>query len=451
MTDQVKAAEGATPGLKKGLGTFELTGTGIGIIVGAGIFVLIGEAAGMAGGAIWVPFLLAALAATCTGLSYAELSAMFPKAAASFEFTRQAFGFRLAFLVGWLMLFANIISAAAVALGFSGYLSSFIDVALVPGTFALLFLAGLILILGVKESVGLGVLFTGVEVGGLVIVILVSLKFIGQADYLEMPEGLRGLFQATTLVFFAYLGFEQIASLSEEAKDAKKSVPAAILLAVAVTTVLYVAVAITSVSALGWYSLSQSDAPLADVAEAATGAQVSRIVVIVALIATASTVLLLQITSSRLLYGMSASGTLPRVLSAIHPRRKTPWVAALVVTGIAAAFALVGEIEVVAQLSNFAVLVAFVAVNVSLVWMRYTKPGLERPFRVPWNVGRMPVIALLGMGFALFMLAQIEWLVLAYGVGVVGLGLATLFLLRRFGKSHLSLPEPSSMAKSQEM
>jgi APA family basic amino acid/polyamine antiporter len=451
MAAHVEAAEGARPGLKKGLGTFELTGTGIGIIVGAGIFVLIGEAAGMAGGALWVPFLLAAMAAVFTGLSYAELSAMFPKAAASFEFTRQAFGLRLAFMVGWLMLFANIVSAAAVALGFSSYLSSFINVALVPGAIALIFLAGLVLFLGVKESVGLGVLFTSVEVAGLVIAIVVSLKFVGKADYLETPEGLGGLFRATTLVFFAYLGFEQIASLSEEARDARRSVPVAILMAVAVTTGLYVAVAITSVSALGWEKLSQSEAPLADVVEAATGAHLSRIVAVIALVATASTVLLLQITSSRLLYGMSTSGTLPRMLSAIHSRRKTPWVAALVATVIAAAFALLGDIAAVAQLSNFAVLAAFVMVNASLVWLRYTRPGLERPFRVPWNLGKMPVIALLGVAFSLFMLAQIGWLVMTYGVGVAALGLAALVLLRRFGKPQLGAPEREATARSQEI
>jgi basic amino acid/polyamine antiporter, APA family len=193
-----------------------LTGAGIGIIIGAGIFVLIGRVAGLAGGAIWIPFLLAAAAATFTGLSYAELSAIFPKAGASFEFTRQAFGVRLAFMVGWLMLFANMISAAAVALGFSGYLSSFLVLPLVPAAIALVFLAGLVLILGVKESVGLGVLFTSIEAGGLIIAIVVSLKFFGRADYLETPEGIPGLLRATTLVFFANLG------LSKSPASAKK-------------------------------------------------------------------------------------------------------------------------------------------------------------------------------------------------------------------------------------
>jgi APA family basic amino acid/polyamine antiporter len=122
-----------------------------------------------------------------------------------------------------------------------------------------------------------------------------------------------------------------------------------------------------------------------------------------------------------------------------------PWVATLVTAVIASALALLGNIEVVAQLANFAVLVAFVVVNASLIWLRYTRPRLERPFRVPGNLGRMPVVALLGIGFSLFMLAQIEWKVLVYGVGVAGLGLVTLVLFQRFGQSYsdLSGPEPT--------
>ncbi len=191
------------PGLKRSLGAFELTSTGVGLIVGAGIFVLIGLAAGLAGGAVWIPFVLAALAAALTGMSYAELSAMFPSAGASFEYARRAFGPKPAFMVGWLMVFGNIVSASAVALGFSGYLSSFMLVALAPAAMALIGVSGVILIVGIKESVVLGVVFTGMEVLALVIAVAVGARFIGDVNYLEMPQGIAGVLQATTLVFFA--------------------------------------------------------------------------------------------------------------------------------------------------------------------------------------------------------------------------------------------------------
>ncbi len=424
---------GAGPGLKRTLGTFELTATGVGLIIGAGIFVLIGLAAGMAGGAVWLPFVLAALAAALTGMSYAELSAMFPSAGASFEYARRAFGPNPAFMVGWLMVFGNIVSASAVALGFAGYLSSFMVVALVPVAVILTLVCGVILVVGVKESVFLGVAFTSVEVVALVIAVAVGARFIGDVDLLEMPRGLGGVLQATTLIFFAYLGFEQIASLSEEAKNPTRSIPVAILLAVVVTTVLYVAVAVAAVSALGWEELSRAAAPLAEVVRQAiptsVGTGVGAVVGVMALFATANTVLFLLLTSSRLMYGMAGAGSLPRLMGVVHATRKTPWVATLVAVVVAVGFALLGDIEAVAQLSNFAILAAFVVVNAALIRLRYARPDLERPFRTPWSIGRMPVVPLLGMGASLFMLAQIELKVLGYGAGVSLLGLLVSMLV----------------------
>jgi APA family basic amino acid/polyamine antiporter len=335
------------------------------------------------------------------------------------------------------MVFGNIVSASAVALGFAGYLSSFMLVALVPVAVALICLSGVILIIGVKESVVLGVVFTGIEVAALVIALVVAAPFIGEVDYLEMPQGIGGVLQATTLVFFAYLGFEQIASLSEDAKHPTRSVPTAILLAVAVTTVLYMAVALAGVSVLGWEELSSSPAPLAEVVRQATGARVGAVVALMALFATANTVLFLLLTSSRVMYGMGNSGSLPKPVAAVHPKRRTPWVAILLAVGVAVIFALLGDIQAVAQLSNFAILAAFLVVNASLIRLRYTRPDLERPFRTPWSVGRMPIVPLLGIGTSLFMLAQIELQVLGYGVGIGLLGLAVSLLLPKVG-----LPRP---------
>lgn len=421
----------AQPRLKKQLGLFELVATGVGVILGAGIYVIIGKAAGLAGGAIWIPFALGATAAAFTGLSYAELSSMFPKAGASFEYANRAFGMRVAFVVGWLMMLSNIISAAAVALGFGGYLSSFVGLAAMVTAIGLLAACSAVLLVGIKESVWLGVLFTTIEVVGLLVVIGVALRFLGEGDYLEMPRGVVGLFRATALLFFAYLGFEQIANLSEEARAPNKAVPAAIIAAIAISTVLYVAVAVSSVSVLGWEELSQSERPLADVVETATGAHVSRLVTIIALFATANTVLFVLLTSSRLMYGMASSGTLPKALASIHKRRKTPWAATLAAGGVAAAFALLGDIKVVAQLTNFAVLVAFIIVNAALIWLRYSRPDVERGFRAPLNIKRFCGSALIGIGLSAAMLASIELRVVGYGALIVALGLVISLLIRR--------------------
>lgn len=421
--------------LKKELGVFEISATGVGIILGAGIYVIIGKAAGLAGGAIWVPFLLAALSAGLTGMSYAELSSMYPKASASFEFANRAFGIRTAFLAGWLLLLANMISAGAVALGFAGYLSAFADLAVVPVALALVAASSVVLLIGVKETVWIGIVFTLIEVVGLVLVVAVSLRFIGDVSYLEAPEGIAGLFKATTLIFFAYLGFEQIASLGEEAQRPKRTIPLAILLAVALSTVLYVAVAISSVSALPWRDLALSDRPLADVVDAATGAEVSSVVGAIALFATANTVLFVLLASSRMMYGMSKSGVLPGALAAVRRGRGTPWRATLVAGAVAAGFTLIGDIEMVAQLTNFAVLAAFVIVNASLIRLRYKRPAVDRQFRVPMNIGRVPVPALLGLGFSIFMIINIGLTIVAYGTAVALLGVAIAFLVGDPGRS----------------
>ncbi len=451
MVELKTAAESPAPRLKRGLGTFELAATGTGIILGAGIYVIIGRAAGLAGGAIWVPFLLGALAAAFTGLSYGELASMFPRAGAAFEYTRQAFGTRLAFTVGWLMLFSYMISAAAVALGFGGYLSQFMGLAIALAAVLLIGVACAVLLVGIKETVWVGVLFTAIEAVGLLVVVGVSLRFFGAISYLEMPQGVAGLFRATTLLFFAYLGFEQVANLGEEARDPGRAVPAAIVLSVLITTVLYMLVAFAAVSVLGWEALSQSDAPLADVVQVATGTRVSQAIATIALFATANTVLFLLLTSSRLMYGMASSGSLPRVLGTIHPRRYTPWVATLAASGIAAVFTLLGDIEVVAQTSNFAVLVAFAVVNFALIWLRLRRPDLERPFRVPLAIAGVPVTAVLGAGFSLFMMANVGLAALGYGALITLAGIAIAFFLPRHGRPGEGATSIQEMPRRQPM
>jgi amino acid transporter len=144
-------------------------------------------------------------------------------------------------------------------------------------------------------------------------------------------------------------------------------------------------------------------------------------------------------TYSRLMYGMADTGTLPKVLSTIHSRRRTPWVAILAATAIAGASTLVGDIEVIAQLSNFAVLVVFVMVNASLIYLRYARPDQERPFRSPGNWARMPIMALAGLTSSLFMLAQIRWEVLASGTGLAAVDFLVLLAYQRLIRHHQNL------------
>lgn len=441
----------SSPDLKKTLGLFELTATGIGIILGAGIYVIIGKSAGLSGTALWIPFTFGAFAAALTGLSYAELSSMFPKSAASFEYTRHAFGLRAAFVVGWLMLFANIVSAGAVALGFGGYLSSLAGMPIVPIAVLLILICATLLVIGVKEAVWVGVLFTAIEVGGLVIVIAVSARFWGSVNYLETPEGITGLFRATTLLFFAYIGFEQVANLSEEAKNARRNVPLAIIIAVVFTTALYIAVGISSVSVIGWQELAGSAAPLADVVRAATSAEVSNVIGVIALFATANTVLFMMLTSSRLMFGMARANTLPKRAGNVHPKRKTPMVAIVISAAIAIAFAFMRDIQVVAEISNFAVLLAFVVVNAALIRLRRTRPEADRGFRVPGEIRGVPILPILAVGVSLFMLANVGVRALVLGSVIALVGLLVPLVYRNFGVESASGDQERNSANTPDV
>jgi len=350
--------------LRRTLGLFEVTLSGIGIILGAGIYALIGEAAGLAGNAVWISFALSALVAVFTGLSYAELASMFPKASAEYEYTSQAFGRFPAFIIGWLIIFSGVIGAAAVSLGFAGYFQALTGVPLLPSALLLLAALSAIISVGIKQSARLAITFTAIEALGLVIIIILGIPYLGRVNLLEMsPLGFSGIFQASALIFFAFMGFEEMVKLSEETKDPEKNIPRGLMLAISASIVLYITVALSAVSVLGWERLSQSSAPFADIAYSALGANASTIISIIALFATTNTVLLMLLASSRIIYGMAQSGSLPQILANVHPQRRTPWTATLLSMALAMAFVSFQDIAFVANVNNFTIFVTFMVIN----------------------------------------------------------------------------------------
>ena len=418
--------------LRRTLGLFEVTLSGIGIILGAGIYALIGEAAGLAGNAVWISFALSAIVAVFTGLSYAELVSMFPKASAEYEYTSQAFGPFPAFIIGWLIIFSSVIGAATVSLGFAGYFQALTGASLLPSALILLAVLSAIVSVGIKQSARLVITFTAIEASGLVFIILLGTAYLGRVDLLEMsPLGFSGIFQASALIFFAFIGFEEMVKLSEETKDPEKNIPRGLVLAMSTSIVLYIMVAFSAVSVLGWERLSQSSAPFADIAYSALGPNASTIISIVALFATTNTVLLMLLASSRIIYGMAQAGSLPQILARVHPRTQTPWIAALLSMTFAMAFVFLGDIAFVANVNNFTVFVTFMVINAALIVLRYRKSEVHRPFQVPLSWGRLPLLPVLGIFFNAFMLAQLDWQVMAIGLGLVILGGLAAMLNRR--------------------
>ena len=414
--------------LARELGLAGVTLSGIGIILGAGIYALIGVAAGQAGNAVWLSFVISAVAALFTALSYAELASLFPRSGAEYEYTAAAISDFVGFIVGWLNILSGIIAAAAVALGFGGYFASLTGSSvLVP---AAVLVAGLtlVLLIGIRESAYVAGIFTLVEAGGLVLVIIAGIPFIGRVDYLEMPLGLPGVFTAAALVFFAFLGFEEMVKLSEETRDAERIIPRALILALAVCTILYILVCISAVSVLSWEELAASDAPFAAVAEAAWGERAAGALSVIALFATANTVLLMLLAASRISYGMARSGTLPRLLSWVHPGRRTPWIAVIAVAAGAVMFLFAGDIGFVANVSNFTIFVTFIMVNSAVILLRLTLPEKTRPFRVPGRIGKVPVTPVLGILSCAFLFVQLTFEVIVIGalLTIIG-GIAALF------------------------
>ncbi len=395
--------------LKRELGLFQVTIAGVGIILGAGIYALLGVAASSAGNATWLAFLISSIIAIFTGLSYAELSSMFEGDAGEFDYVKTAFNRKYAFIVGLMMITAGFVSSAAVALGFAGYFTSLIKIPLVLAAIILILLMTLINFVGIKESSTFNTVSTLIEFGGLLLIIILGIKHFGSVDLLEMPFGFSGVFSAGALVFFAFMGFESIVKLREETKNPERNIPKALIYSVVITAVVYVLVAISSVSTVSWQNLSSSNAPLATVAIASLGNSALLLLVVIALFSTSNTVLITMLATSRLIYGMAKRNSLPRVFSLVHKKTRTPWVAVLLLMFLVASFVLIGDIEFVANLTNLFLFGTFASVNLSMIVLRYKGGRIKRSFKCPFNIGKFSVIALFGLLSSLFMLGFVIW------------------------------------------
>ena len=411
--------------LKRHMGLFQLTMYGVGLILGAGVYVLIGQAAGFAGGAIWISMLLGVILALFSGLSYAELTSIFPKAAAEYIFVKRSFKNNfLAFIVGWLTATTSVISAAVVSLGFGGYVAEFVNLPIVVSGIVLLGVLSLVNFIGIKESSWTNTIFTIVEASGLILIIVIGFTYDApqQVDYFVSPTGLTGIVLAFTLIFFAFIGFEDMANVAEEVKNPKKILPRAIILSVVITGIIYILVSIASVRVVNWHDLGMSIAPMADVADTALGARGHVILSGIALFATTNTVLIILVAGARIFYGMAKENSLPAFFGMVHSKRKTPWIAVLGIMLAAIAFTLMGDIAVVAKIAVFATLVTFAMVNLSVIVLRYTESDLQRPYKMPLNVGKFPVLPLFGLAITVYMLIQFEMDVLFISAAILAVG-----------------------------
>jgi basic amino acid/polyamine antiporter, APA family len=411
--------------LKRHMGLFHLTMYGVGLILGAGIYVLIGEAVGIAGDAVWISFALGSIVALFAGFSYAELSSVFPKAAAEYVFIKNAFKNNFfAFIIGWLTAITSIITAATVALGFGGYFAEFVDIPIIISAMGLLVILSIVNFVGIRQSSWTNTVFTIIEAAGLILIIIIGFTFSSPepVNYLESPSGFTGIAIAFVLIFFAFIGFEDMANIAEEVRKPKKTIPRAIILSVLISGVIYILVSLSVVRVVNWEELATSAAPIALVAERGLGPQAHILLSSIALFAITNTVLITLVAGSRMFYGMAREKVFPSILGKIHFKTKTPWIAVIVILIISMIFTLIGDIVIVANITVFAIVVTFAAINLAVIVLRYTEPDLERKFRVPVNIGKFPILPLFGLGISIYMGFQFEIEVVLVGLGIIGIG-----------------------------
>ncbi len=424
------------------IGPFSLTAIGVASVVGAGIFVTTGEAAAeYAGPAVVFSFLLAGLAAGVTALCYAELAAMVPAAGSTYSYAYAVFGSFLAWFIGWDLLLEYLFAASTVAVGWSGYFASAMhsigvtvphdlvnppfgnDAGIVNlPALAIVFLTCGLLYLGTKESARANNAMVALKVGVLLLFVGVGAFFISQTNWEPfVPSnegafgeyGISGILRAAGLVFFAYVGFDAVATAAAETRRPQRTIPIGLLATVIISTVLYVMIGIVMTGLVPYKTLNVPD-PLAVAVSQSHGSLqwLEGFVSVAAVIGLAATVLVTFYGQTRIFMRMSSDGMLPERLGRVNERFQTPGPATLVCAIAGAIIAALLPIDVLGDLVSIGTLLSFTIVCAGVLVLRRTRPDLERPFRVHavW------VVAPLGIIFAVALMATLPidtWIRLA--------------------------------------
>ena len=397
------------PALKKSLGWPHLMALGVGAIVGTGILTLIGVGAGLAGPAVLISFALAGLVCACAALSYAELSTMMPASGSAYSYSYVALGELLAWIVGWSLILEYSLVVSAVAVGWAGYAAPFLlewgvpmsllagphvegGMVNLPAVGIIAVVAGLLL-LGTKESATVNAILVVVKIAALVLFVALSLPHFETANFTPfMPHGFgapfvqTGVMAAASIIFFAFYGFDAIATAAEDAKKPERDLAIGIIGSMVICTVIYIAVAATAIGAMPVAQFSESPEPLALILRELGQGAAAKWIAAAAVIALPTVLLAFLFGQSRIFLGMSRDGLLPSGLAKISGRGVP--VIVTVFTAIVVAFlAGVMRLDELASLANAGTLTAFTAVGLSLIVLRLREPNRERKFKTPlWPI-----------------------------------------------------------------
>jgi basic amino acid/polyamine antiporter, APA family len=465
------------PELKRVMGPGLLLLFVVGDILGTGVYALTGQVAGEVGGAAWLPFLIAFLIATITAFSYLELVTKYPQAAGAALYAHKAFGVHFfTFIVAFVVMCSGITSASTASQAFaSNLVKGFgLDWGKVGiAAIALLFMAALAAVnfRGVSESVKLNVGLTIVEITGLLLVIVVGLwAFTQGGDNLDFSriilfenEGERSTFvavtAATSLAFFAMVGFEDSVNMAEETKDPVRIFPKVLLSGLTIAGIVYVLVSIIAVALVPIGDLTASKTPLVDVVEAAApGLPIGTLFPFITMFAVSNTALINMLMASRLIYGMARQHVLPPVLGSVHKTRRTPWVAILFTTVIAfglifyvSAFASDSAISVLGGTTSLLLLAVFAMVNVAVLVLRRDVVASGGHFKTPTVLPVIGCIASLYLVTPLSGRASIQYLLagILLLIGIVLFGV-TVLINKQLGIQQKGITDPTQLAETPD-
>jgi len=458
-------------GLKRSLGALDLIALGIGAIIGTGIFVLTGHAAARnAGPAVALSFVVAGIAATFAGLCYAEMASMIPVSGSAYTYAYATMGELVAWIIGWDLILEYLVSAAAVSVGWSGYVVAFLH-----DTFGLdlphawssapvlwsethqrfdatgaflnmpaVVISGAVtalLVRGIKESARINTIIVVVKVAVVLLFIAFAAGFVRTSNwhpFIPPNEGafgrfgVSGVFQGATMVFFAYIGFDAVSTAAQEARNPQRDLPIGILVSLAICTVLYIAVSLILTGVVPYTHLNVAH-PIALGVEA-TGQRWLAVAVEVGAIAGLSSVMLVMLMGQpRIFFSMAHDGLFPPVAAKVHERFGTPYVTTILTGAVCAVAGGILPIDILAELTSIGTLFAFVLVSIGVMILRIKKPEIPRTFRVPGGTYVVPILGILTSGTLMYTATTATIVRLFVWMAI---GLAIYFI---YGRKHSKL------------